>query len=214
MLRRLGLLGLGLCMAFSAVAVADEPECQGGVCPVAAGMEKLPKMSYLVGEESTCCSMSANKLAEKSGQPIQFVVAEKTFEDEGEAMVALADETERFVNAFATPATCEVSGITSIAGQQLHCSEKAAHVAAVIKKAMDSVEMTYQVGEKTCHCPTEASTLAEKSGEKMTYVVGAQSTCCQIDARIKVAQAKYRAALEALAKMQPTDEDAVASLDS
>ncbi|MEM8681010.1 MAG: hypothetical protein AAGF97_16825, partial [Planctomycetota bacterium] len=77
----------------------------------------------------------------------------------------------------------------------------------VIKDAMDTVAVSYKVGDEECNCPTQAATLAKESGEKQIFVVGDAETCCSIDARIKVAQAKYKAAVMALAKLQAESAD-------
>ena len=219
MFRKALTLAVVVGLAFTGMAFAQEAdkECTGdaaecsGVCPVAAGMEKLPKMTYLIGEESTCCSKSAEKLAEESGDDIMFVVAKKKYDNQVDAMTALAEVTEKFVNDFATPSTCQVSGTTSVAGQRLHCSEKAANVAKAIEDAMHEVSLSYKVGDEECHCPTQAATLAKESGEKQLFVVGENTTCCPVDARIKLAHAKYRAALQALLAMEQTETETVES---
>ncbi len=189
---------------------ADESD-ETCVCTLSDGMEKLPQVSYQVGKESACCEQSAEALAKKSGEPIQFVVADKTYDDKSEAMVALADETESFVNKFATPSTCKVSGKTSIAGQSISCSEKAAAVAKVIDEAMKSVSLAYQVGDEKCSCPNQAKSLAKEKGEPTKFVVGEECTGCPIDARIKLARAKYKAALEALAHMNKEETKPVST---
>jgi hypothetical protein len=192
---------LGVALLCGSVWAQETEKCDG-VCPVAAAMSKLPKMAYKIGDETTSCSHSAAKLAEESGEPMVFVVAEKEYTDQAEAMTALAEVTEGFVNEFVTPSTCHVSGTTSLAGQKIGCSETAAKMAALVKEATDNVHMTYKVGEKECQCPNEAATLAKESGEKTQFVVGNESTCCSIEARINLARAKYRAAVEAIAKAQ------------
>ena len=198
-----------------AVATADSAKvcdakcastCSGG-CPIEAAMAKLPKMTYQVGKESTCCAQSAAKLAKDHDAPIKFVVADKTYETKNVAMVALADATEAYVKGFATPKTCSVSGKTTVAGKELCCDVMAGMRAKVAKEAMAKVNMTYMVGEKECHCPTEASTLAKTSGAEKYFVVGKEKTCCNTTARITLAHAKYKAAVEALAKADASAAD-------
>jgi hypothetical protein len=64
---------------------------------------------------------------------------------------------------------------------------------------MDSVAISYKVGDKTCSCPVEAKTLAETSKAKTIYIVENQETECEMTARLNVARAKYKAALMATA---------------
>lgn len=172
-------------------------KCKDG-CPIEAAMGKLPKMTYLVGSESTCCSKSAAELAEKHNSAIKFVVGKKTYEEKGPAMVALADATEQFVSTFTTPVECKKSGKFTITGQELCCSKMAGERAELAKKAMKDVHLTYQVGDEKCNCPNKAASLAKSSGATKYILVGKEKTCCDVDARVKLAQAKYRAAVAAL----------------
>jgi hypothetical protein len=66
------------------------------------------------------------------------------------------------------------------------------------------VAMKYVVGEKSCECPVEAKEIAAQSGEKTIYVVNGEKTECEMTARLNLARAKYKAAVEALAKSEPT----------
>ncbi len=45
----------------------------------------------------------------------------------------------------------------------------------------------------------EAATLAKSSGAKKEFVVAGEKTCCEMTARLNLARAKYKAAVEALA---------------
>ena len=183
--------------------------CEGG-CPISAAMASLPKMTYKVGEESTCCSKSAAALAEKNSAPIHFVVAETPYTDKSEAMTALVEKTEAMLAAYTTPSVCEKSGKTTIAGESLACSKTAATRAALVKAAVDSVNVSYVVGEETCNCPMKAKELAA-GGAELKYVVGGEETCCEMTARLNVARAKYKAAVEALTKAQAATEEAAAT---
>ena len=187
-------------------------DCDG--CPISKAMAALPKLTYTVGGKVGCCEESAKAMATAAGTHMHFVVGDKEFDGKNDALVALADATEKFVNDFSTPHECSVSGKTSIAGASLSCSVTAAKMAKVAQTAMKQVSMTYKVGEESCHCPVEAGKLAKKSGEKQQFVVGKAATCCPVEARINLAKAKYVAAVEALAKAQPKAEKASASNDS
>lgn len=177
-------------------------DCTCSGCPIAAAMEKLPKMTYRVGTEDTCCAKSAAALAEKNSAPIHFVVAEKVFEDKTEAYTSLVEATESMVNDFVTPSSCSKSGTHTVAGKSCKCEAQACKNAELVKTAVEGIKMTYTVGEKSCNCPHEAGSLAKDSGEKMTYVVGEESTCCNMTARLTLAKAKYRAAVKALASAE------------
>jgi hypothetical protein len=167
-------------------------------CPIALAMEQLPKMSFAVGDKKMCCPKAAGAVAEKSGAKIQFVVADKSFAKESDAKLALVEATEKFVVAFAKPKKCSVSGTVTVAGKKLNCEVKAGKTAKIAEAAMSKVKFAYLVGDKKCGCPVEAKKIAKESGEKTLYVVGAEKTGCAVTARLNLARAKYKAAVEAL----------------
>ena len=177
---------------------ACQEQCKDGTCPIAKAMKDLPQMTYRIGEENTCCSKSADELAKKHNKPIQFVVAKKTYDKKEKAMVALVESTEKFVKDFVTPCKCEVSGSTKIAGQSCNCPVDAGKKTELVKAAVSKVKMSYAVGEKTCNCPKEASAIAAKSGAKKEFVVAGKKTCCEMTARLNLAHAQYKAAVEAM----------------
>jgi hypothetical protein len=196
----------------SAVGTSAE-DCEK--CPMTAAMEKLPKIVYKVGDETTCCCQSAKDLADKAGKPIQYLVGDKSFEKEDLAFVALVETTEAFVNEFITPTKCETSGATKIAGESCACPVQAGAKTNLVKAAVEKVKMTYVVGEKESHCPKEAKQLASESNEKITYVVGDAKSCCEWEARLNLAKAQYKAVVEALASKQDASEtNASSSADS
>lgn len=184
-------------VAYGQEAAQEKAECQGE-CPIATAMGNLPKMTYKVGEEATCCSESAAALAKKAEMPIHFVVGKETFEAKEAAFTSLVEQTEAYVKEFITPCKCEVSGTTKIAGKTCNCPVEAGSTAELVKTAAAKVQMTYAVGEKTCNCPMEASKLAKTSGAKKEFVVAGEKTCCEMTARLNLARAKYKAAVEAL----------------
>jgi len=74
---------------------------------------------------------------------------------------------------------------------------------------MDAVKVSFVVGDKTCHCPNEAKTLAKASGAKRLFVVGDEKTSCELTSRrLNLARAKYRAAVQALAKQVSAEDGA------
>ena len=205
------LLALLAVAAFGAFAQAQEVEkseaqCDGE-CPIAAAMGELPKMTYTVGEESVCCANAAAELAEESGDPIVYVVGENTFTEKEPAMVSLVETTEAYVDEFITPCKCDVSGVTKIAGQSCNCPVDAGNKAELVSTAVADVKMTYAVGEESCNCPNKAAALAKSTGEKEFYIVGEEKTCCEMTARLNLARAKYKAAVQALASADKADAD-------
>jgi hypothetical protein len=206
-------------MTWADCGSCGDKECSGETCASSCCEEALamfPKMTYRVSEHETCCADAAAKLAaDHDGESIKFVVAEKVYEDKAEAMTALAEVAEKFVADFSEPHTCQVSGTTSIAGKSLKCSDTAGKMASTIKEAIKTVSMTYKVGDETCSCPTKAAEMAKEAGTHQHFVVGGEETCCNIDARVKLAAAKYKAALEALASLEaPAEETAAAGTES
>lgn len=176
-------------------------ECKA--CSVTEGMAKLPQLVYKVGDELACCENSAKSMAASVGKPVNYVVGKETFDCPTKAFSSLVEQTEKYVSAYATPKTCDVSGKTTVAGEEMTCPVAAGEVVAKVKKAMDTVAISYKVGDKTCSCPVEAKTLAESSKAKTIYVVENQETECEMTARLNVARAKYKAALMATAPATP-----------
>jgi len=179
----------------------------GAGCPIAKAMDELPQLAFAVGDKEVCCEASAGAVAEDTGKPVHYLVGKQTFEDKSEAMKALADATEKFVADFATPHTCNVSGKTTVAGKSLSCSATAGKLAAKAQAAMDEVTLAYKVGDEQCACPNKAASLAKASGEEKQFVIGDETTTCSIDARIKLARAKYEAAVKALASAQAGQDE-------
>jgi len=171
---------------------------EGSGCCITDGMAKLPKVTYLVGEESLCCEESAKAAATAAKTKLVYVVGKEKFDASDKAFVSLVDQTEKFVANYATPSTCKVSGSTTVAGESMTCSVKAGEVAAKVKKAMDAVAVSYKVGEKSCQCPSEAKALAAEKKVKQVFVVDNEETECEHTARLNLARAKYKAALLAM----------------
>jgi hypothetical protein len=154
---------------------------------------------YQVGDQTTCCGEHAAKLATANGAPVEFVV-HQVYQNETAATLALAEETEALVKQLATPVHCKVTGLTTLGGKNLKCSNEAAEMAQLVKAAMDTVTVSYKVGDKQCQCPVEAKELSEKVKADVVFLVNGEQTGCATQQRVTAARAKYRAALEALAK--------------
>ncbi|MEM7456658.1 MAG: hypothetical protein AAF456_20100, partial [Planctomycetota bacterium] len=197
--------GCANCPSATVATSATQEEC--AECPVSQAMAALPKMTYRIGEESTCCGESAAAMASESGAPIHFVVAENVYESKEEAYTALVTSTEEMVNAFVTPATCETSGCTTIAGKSCGCAVEAQNRTELVNTAVNAIQMTYTVGGEEACCPGSASALAETSGEPIHYVVNGEETACEMSARLALAHARYKAAVQAtLAQSAPAAE--------
>ena len=182
-------------------ATCDATRCESsGGCPIAAAMARLPKLTYAVGDKKTCCPKEAAELVKSPGGHIHFAVADKEYETKAEAQEALVIATEKFVVAFTNPHTCPKSGKMTLAGQAQSCEKTAARTAKLMKKAMAKVKLSYLVGDKACNCPVEAGRLAKESGTEKLFVVGKQKTPCEQTARLNLAMAKYKAAVEAMVK--------------
>ncbi len=180
-------------------AKCDKEKCSAaqlasadGGCPVSKALADLPELTFTVGDKELCCEESANAVAKETNSKVQYLVAKKAYDDKNEAMVALAEATEKFVADFATPHTCSVSGETTVAGTSTSCSVTAGKLAKITKEAMNGVALAYKVGDEQCSCPTQAASLAQASGKAKQFVIGEETTSCSVDARIKLARAKYR----------------------
>lgn len=209
----------GLAVASLSVAFAEEAakkcdeECkiaaakeECGACPVAKAMDALPKISYIIaGEASTCCK-SATAAAE-AGKEVKYVVAGKEHCCPTAAKDAQLEATEKFVASFASTHAYDASGKTFVGNKGYECSQHATTIAAAAKKAMDGVKTVHFVGDKEFCCPTAAGEAAEKDGAKVTYVVAEEKTQCAKTNRMNLAIAKYKAAVQAIAKAEAPAEE-------
>ncbi len=181
-------------------ALGAEKECSA--CPIATAMKNLPQITDAVGKVTIRCAKTASKLAEEQSAAIVYLVGKEKFAEAGEAKMALVTATEEFVDGFAKPHVCNVSGTTTIAGQKTECSKTAAKLTGLMANAMKSVRLTYAVGDEACDCPHAAASLAKTSGKPKLFVVGNEKTECEVTARLNLARAKYRAMVEALVEAE------------
>ena len=179
--------------------VAKKSDCQA--CPVAAAMEALPKISYVIAGEASACAKSA-ATAKAAGKEVKYVVADKELCCDKMAKDAHVDAVEKFVGRFASAQSCETSGKTYVGTNGYACGQHANTVAAVAKKAMDSVSVKHIVAGKEYCCPEEAGKAAKEAGAKVTYAVADEKTECAKTSRMTVAVAKYKAAIQAIAKAE------------
>ena len=185
---------------------------------VACSTKYLPSMAYKVGDKSTHCPKEAKSLATAGHGGVLYVVGDKTYAEEGEAMVALANATDAYLVEFthvknggegcSEAKVCPMTGkkieskgaaVYSVAGRSYDCPKTADRASKVASEAMATVTMKYRVGEKETCCSTTAGAMAKKSNAKMMYVVGEECTPCDVTARLMLARFKVEAADRALA---------------
>ena len=156
---------------------------------------------YQVGAKTTSCSKSAAELSKTNDTPVRFVVRH-VYATRPEATLALAEQTEKLVDGFCSSTECKVSGKFAVGGKRLECPKAAAAMATRLRKAIETVNVSYKVGDKKCDCPIEAKAHAAKSNTDVVFVVDGKETTCPIQHRVNTAQAKYRAAVHAIAKAE------------
>ncbi len=177
----------------------------------------LPKMTYKVGDKSTCCSKEAKGLMTAApNQKMVYMVGGKEFCDEKAAYTHMVNEYERVAANYCTVAeakacseekTCPLTGkkymvksegaaTYTVAGRNTECSKHAAQIAKAGKDAMQKVSMTYRVSGKDYCCDSMACDHAKAGATKM-YVVNGQETSCEMTARMMLAKAKIEAAQKA-----------------
>lgn len=188
-------------------------------CPIGAKVKavlaSLPSMQYRVGDETVGCSETAAKLAESSGKPMQFVVGEETFSDQGAAMAKLAsvldDEMKSMQSVqFVAGGKCHKCPMTAksvaqekggkvmyrVAGVDFENKEDAEKALELAAQAAEKVAMAYKVGDQTYHCDKTAGEKSKEAGAKLTYVVGDEEMCCETAAKARLAEAKIRTMVE------------------
>jgi hypothetical protein len=176
---------------------SKQGDCEGQ-CPVSVALQQLPKMTYAVGSEKTGCSEQAKQLSEQHNAPVHYVVADKEYQCGQSAMAALVDQTERFVNEFVSVRRCPASGTTFACGKSTSCSAQAEQWTSTIGQAVDKVKMCYVVDGQQTSCSASAEAQAQEKDAPVEYVVGDQKTTCPLSARLELARAKYRSAVQAM----------------
>ncbi len=182
----------------------------------AAACKDMPKMSYVVGDKSVCCPMEAEKLASGDKAKIQYRVGEKTFAQQSEAQVELAAALDGYLTKITTVQyavgdecmACPMSAeaLAKKAGKPVqyrlasfNFSDKAMaeKVSAEAKAAAEKVQMQQMVDGKAVSCSGGAA--VAKSDGKSEYCVGDAKTCCPIQAKTMLAQARVEAAMKVIA---------------
>lgn len=209
--------------ATAAKAVAtDGKSCSGEKSACSAALAKAgantPKMTYKVGEKSTCCPDEAQKLAGGDAKLVKFVVADKEYSDKSEALTAYGKLLDEHLGQITTVKyavgkecmSCPVSAgelakkegkkveyrLASFNFSDKEAADKAAKSA---RDAADKVSMKIMVGDQTYSCPTMAAAAAKTCGRTVEYVIGETRTPCNTTAQVELAKARIEAALAAIA---------------
>lgn len=192
-------------------------------------MGMIPKMAYAVGDKTTCCPEEAKKLAGDSGS-IRFVVGEERFDQKPAAMEAYAKLLRNTLtditsvkyavgdacvpcpdSAKAMAAKEKKDVVYRVASFDFKCAEMAEKAAVQAREAAGKVAMKMLVGDKEFCCTQTAADVAKAESKQVEYVVGDQATPCDIDAAVKLAQARLEAAILALDSATSGEEAKVAS---
>jgi len=189
-------------------------------CPyskkIDAVLTSLPSVTYKVGDQTTCCAKAAKYMAEKTKEPMHYVVGDDSFEDEGKAMAKLAEVLEVKLASLESvmyktgdktvhcPVTAKQLASQNggkisyqVAGVDFESKDEAEKVVKLAKSAAEEVKLKYKVGDETFCCDKMAGMKAKKSGEKVKYVVGDEETPCETQAKVLLNQARIRAAVQA-----------------
>jgi hypothetical protein len=207
------------CLKSGVKLTADKSEG----CPIRAKahaiLSSMPKITYQIGEEKTCCGKTAAK-AREEGKVVKYWVGDESFDTEVAAKKRLVSLLEAEVEQMKT-VQYSVNGETvgcpksashmaeqnggkvayRVAGFDFDNQEKAEKAVKLVKAAADDVKMSYKVGDKTFCCDKMAGAESSKNGEKMHYVVGEEETGCAETARLMLTEAKAQAMVEAAASV-------------
>jgi len=184
---------------------------------------ELPRIGFKVGEKITCCMKSATEMSAGDPAKIKFVVADKTYVNQGEAMEArltvLGKYYEHLLTVeYAVGDECTACPLTAkdlahksgkpiryrLAASDFADKAQAENVAAEARAAGERITMSWVVGEETFCCPGHAGQAAEKNDKKLEYRVGEQTTVCETTAKTRLIETRIAAVLETVAKAVPS----------
>jgi hypothetical protein len=197
--------------AKSATTVADST----GDSRVQAILARLPHVVYKVGDETIGCEKSAEAMAEKTGKPIQYIIGEEVLDSHCAAEVRLTEILDAQIESFTAmqfavgdetvgcPVTAKAMAEKKkaemsyrVAGVDFKSQEQASKAAELVSDAVDHVKLSYKVGEESFCCDRMAGMKAKETGKSMTFVVAGEETSCDKHAKLLLAQAKIKAAIE------------------
>ena len=189
-------------------------------------LASMPSMKFKIGSETTSCCQSAAALAKKHNKPIEYVVGDKAFKTEGEATLHLASLVEKQVEdmkvvhyvAGGTDYHCPKTAAAEakkarakltyrVGGVDFTNQAKAEKASVLASEKLGEVKMSYKVGKNSFCCDRMAGVKAKETGKNTLYVVGEEKTGCSVTARLNLARAKYKAAIQALVKAELEAKD-------
>jgi hypothetical protein len=205
--------------------LASDKDAKGG-CATKSGCCKsknaalagMPAMKYRVGDNTLDTIEAAEAAAKEHGKSVQYVVGEETFGEMPQAVEKLTVALETYATTITTvqyaaggecvrcPMTAKAlaeknGGKVSyrVAGIDFESKDKAEKAVKLASEAAKTVSMQILVEGAPAHCAKDAQLAADK-GQKVTYKVGDEESCCKIMAGKMLAEAKIRAIVEAAAK--------------
>jgi hypothetical protein len=109
---------------------AKDGSAKGGCAGEKLAAAGMPKMTYIVGDEKTCCPEQAQKLADKNADAkIQYVLGDKTYADRTEALTAYEAALTAYLETVTTVRY-------AVGDQCVACPDAAAKLAAGHKQAV------------------------------------------------------------------------------
>lgn len=178
----------------------------------------MPKMSYRVSGEDTCCPKTAETMAKEHNGSVNYVVNNVAYDTKPEAIEAHAAQLKAYmmdlvriqyaVDGECVPcptaakekaASCESKKMQYRVGPaSFDCAEKAIAASVMAYNAAKKVSMQYAVGEDTTTCSVGAKTMAKKANCSVEYVVNGKRTNCSKEAGYLQTVASVESALKAL----------------
>ncbi len=204
-----------------AAMCGSDVTCDGDVVRY-EGVE-IPRIGFKVGDTLTCCMKAAKEMAKGEAGKIKFVVADKTYDNLGEAKGARLKVLEEYYEdllrvKYAVGDECTGCPMAAKDLAKKHskpvqyrlaafdfAEQAAAEKAAKEARAAGAkVRMSWAVGEKTFCCPTTAAKVAKAGDQKVEYCVGEQKTTCETTAKTRLIEARIAAVLKTLATAAQT----------
>ncbi|HRX86001.1 MAG TPA: hypothetical protein P5572_13360 [Phycisphaerae bacterium] len=201
-----GLLAAVFAVAMAQAAFACDKEAKGGCskmmeAKVAAAtsengavdqsveqvMASLPKMTYRVGSMDTPCPNAARAAAEKTGEPIQYVVNGEAYSCHKTAMNKLAEQIQAEL-----PQLAKVTHVVD--GESLGCPKAAAKLAADHHSTVK-----HMVAGVSFDCPNQAQQVADSLAAKLASSHGCAKAFAEGCAKDGVAMGGCHKAAEAKA---------------
>lgn len=193
--------------------------CDGSAkTPAVSLVSFMPKMTYNVAGENTCCPKAAAAMASEKHDQIHYVVNNVSYDTKAEAMGAHMKQLNAYMmdlvriqyavdgECVACPtaakelaSACESKKMQYKVGPATFDSAEAAIAASVMAyNAAHNVSMTYAVGDETTTCSVSAKEMAQKANCSVEYVVNGQRTNCAKTAGYLKTVASVESALKAL----------------